>query len=283
MAILSVDEHWDSRATDSQAKFQRTHTRRFLVIVDDTDDYGMAILAHASIPANLAVHPTDSDAQVKSRKVSNDSQFHEKWWADITYDTWWDDDPDTYADIPTDRPAIVDWTFEKATKAVQYDVDDDAIENSAGVPISPPLEIDLSLPVATVLKNYVPGAIPALMTFQDTVNSDEYTLDGQTFQPGQVKVRGITIGKKQKQNGVLFVPVTWQLAIKYDGWRPHRVLDCGFSELVAGEWKTIRNASGPLPQPSRLDGSGLRLAPGDPPVYLSFALNRELSFVGAVP
>lgn len=283
MAVTSHNEHWESLQGQQDMRFRRTYKRRFIVVVDDNANYSNLLFSHASTPDNGDAHPNDASAFVVNVKCYADSAFFGKWWIDVDYDSWFEEHPDYFTESPLAKPNVIEWGFEKLVKAVQYDINDDDIVNSAEVPYSPPLEIEYPISIATVTKNYAVGSVPSLRTYYGAVNSDIFTLDGTAYPVGSLKISGMTFSKKQKQNGTSFIAVSWMIAYKEDKWLPHRVLDQGFSELVADKWRTILNAAGPLPNPSRLNGSGLKLAPGDAPVYLEFALNHALAFVGNVP
>ncbi len=278
MAILAVTEVWDSRSGEQSWKAQYKYARRFKVYVSDNTDHTTAILASGSVPARLAAHPTNGYALVESRKVSQDSSDPLVYFLDVSYNSVFDFDPASTNENPLLRPAIIELGFERATKAVREDLDGEAIDNSAGIPFDPPLEIEHSIPTLTITVNKAALSYATIATLQDCCNSDTW----YGFTPGQVKIRGISVKLKQ-ENGYLFWEYQWTLAVKWDGWRPTRVLDQGFHELDEDGVTPILirdNFGNPLPSPSRLDGEGNKLDPAEDAVFLEFNMVREVAFAG---
>ncbi len=280
MSISAVTEIWESRGGEQSWKGVVKYNRRFKVYCSTTADHTTAILASGSIPARLAAHPDNAYALCESRKVTQDSQDPLIYFVDVSYTSQLDIDPADTNENPLSRPAIFGFSFERATRAVREDLDGAAIDNSAGVPFDPPLELEVSVPIISIEINLSSFTFATIATIQDCVNADTW----RGFDPGTVKIRGIEVSKKF-ENNVVYWAYKWTLAIKWDGWRPVGVLDQGFHELDEdGEPMLIRdNFGNPLPHPSRLDGDGNKLAPDDASVFLAFNMNREITFSGLVP
>lgn len=280
MAITAITELWDARGAAQTWKGVVSYTRKFEVYVSDNTDHTTTILASGSLPARLAAHPTNAYARCVNRKVSQRPEDPLRYLVECEYNSQLDIDPADTNENPLSRPAIVSHSFERTTRATREDLDGNAIDNSASVPFDPPLEFETSLWIIKIEYNQASFSASTAATIQDCCNADTWS----GFAPGLVKIRGIE-ASKQYENNVVFWKINWVLAVKWDGWRPTRVLDQGFHELnVDDEPVLIRDPYGqPLPNPSRLDGAGAKLDPDDPSVFLEFNLCREINFVGLVP
>lgn len=284
MSIVNIDEVTGGTGT-LDWKVRRTYVRKFKVYCSSNSDTAATILASQSgtgdnthIPARLSVYPGDSLALVKQINVSrtNDPLI---WDVEHQYDSLFEFDPATTNENPLSRPVIVEFSFEKYTRSVREDLDGEAIQNKAGTPIDPPLEEELSIPIISISYNLATFDFDTVSDVQDCVNDDTW----HGFDQWTVKVRGLTV-KKMWENNVLFWAVNWTLAVKWDGWRPTKVLNMGYYELGDdGEPKIIRDKFGqPLPNPSLLDEDGKKLPTGEDPVYLEFALHREIDFTTTI-
>lgn len=280
MTIVNVKEL--PRTHSQNYKYQRQYQRKYLVQTTVGNDDPLNIInandGVTAIPALYAPYPSDSFALVQDRKANQRSDLF-FWDVEVSYNSVFDVDPASQDENPLSRPAIWSFSFEKAEKAVRYDLDDEPIDNSATVPIDPPLMLEHSIPIISISVNKATFSYATVSVLQDCVNSD--TWNG--FAPNTVKIRGIEVNVVW-ENNVLYFAYKWTLAVKYDAWRPVKILDMGYHEYNAGEPKLIRDAYGnPLPQPSLLDGNGEKLPDGDDPVYLDFNMNRQVAFTGLIP
>lgn len=274
MSIVSTVELWDSRSGEQSWKGVVKYARKFRVVCSDNTDHTTTILSSGSIPSRLQSHPSNAFALVESRKVSNDPADPRQYLVDVSYTSQFDQDPASTNEDPLSRPAIWSFSFERATKAVREDLDGNALDNSAGVPFDPPVEVETSIPIIKIDINKASFSYASIATLQDCVN--DATWNG--FAAGTVKVRGVEV-KQQFENNQLYWSYSWTLAVKWDGWQA-KILDQGFHELDDdGEPKLIRDAFGnPLPHPSRLDGDGNKLESGEPSVFLDFTTCRTANF-----
>jgi hypothetical protein len=154
-----------------------------------------------------------------------------------------------------------------------FDKNGDTINNSAGDPFDPPLMMDDSRRVISVSKNL--AAHPTwILNYQDTVNSDSFTVRGVTYTAGQGKLQRVSISNELSRNGTTYYVVQFEIHLQKNGWLL-QPLDAGFRERdYSGDLINIVNPgdneepSAPVP----LDGAGTAL---DNP---SFTNNVTLSF-----
>ena len=144
---------------------------------------------------------------------------------------------------------------------------------------------DDSRRVVTVTKNL--AVVPSwILTYQDAVNSDVFSIDGISIGIGLAKVQRVSVGEAQSRNGTSFRTVSFTIHLEKSGWLLEP-LDAGFREIgYGGERVNIVNEGDGL-QPSApvpLDGAGVHIA--DPTlancVFLSFVV-YETKVFSALP
>ena len=180
--------------------------------------------SHPSVPWIGTVHPDDGAAYLQSIDVDlTDPKFG--WTVTLNYST----ERELVTD-PTNDPAIVTLNTEQFQKPAVFDIDGYGICNSAGDPYDPPNMMDDSRRLFTVSKNM--ANVPAwVISSQDAINSDVFSLGGLTIGVGLAKVQSVAVGEPQTRNGVGFRVVTFQIQVQRDGWTL-RPLDAGFRELA---------------------------------------------------
>lgn len=160
--------------------------------------------------------------------------------------------------------------------------------NSATDPFDPPVEAPITEWIATITKNLTdpPGWV---LTYDNTVNSDEFVLDGLTVPIGCAKTEGIRIGEIMVENGFVYrtislnvvlrhkrdvrtggtytnnagaeivvpdetdVPEPWDIEVLDEGMRT-------YSE-TSKKWSNIETTDGFASKPLPLDGDGQPLDP----------------------
>jgi hypothetical protein len=288
MAIIGVAEE-ASRTTTQNWKQQRSYVRTWLVesniAKEDPLNVINASVGANSIPDLLDAYPTDAYALVQDRQAQQlDNDKGQKLWrVTVTYGSLFDEDPNYYLPNPLDRPTRVEYDTWTQQLAVQYDFDEEPIENSAGVPYDPPELADMAYPVIRLIKNLPTQDLSLLATLQMVTNSDSYLGFGED----QLLLRRYTVTRAQ-ENGVLHYVHTFELAVKWDKWTK-RLLDMGYQFYDDDEELRIARCGverSPCPHPSKLDGEGRLLPEGDDPVFNEFRLYRQValgSFLPSVP
>lgn len=187
---------------------------------------------------------------------------------------------------PTQDAAKVRVYTEQFQKVLQTDINGNSVCNSAGDPFDPPIMVDDSRRVITVQKNM--ATHPSwILSYQDAVNSDSFTVKGQTYAAGKGKVQRVDIGDEQSRNSITYYVVSFEIHLQKNGWIVSQ-LDAGFRELQAGSGSGVGSLvnivnpgdglqpSAPVP----LGGNGVSLA--NPSftnnVFLNFTAYEQLPF-----
>jgi hypothetical protein len=279
MTITFIEEISEGRSANN-TKGQRSYTRKFKLKSSANSEGPYAVGSNASLPRIGSLHPEDSFAWCVSLQVD---QFSGRfgWIVTANYSS-----ERELSEVPTNDPAIITWSSEQFQRPAVFDKDGNAIVNSAGDPFDPPNMMDDSRRVVTVTKNLT--TVPAwILTYQDAVNSDVFTVDGVSIGAGLAKIQSVSVGEVQSRNATSFRTVSFTIHLQKDGWLLEP-LDAGFREIdyASGSLVNILNP-GDSEQPSApvpLDGSGAAL---DNPsttnnVFLSFTV-YETKVFSALP
>lgn len=294
MAVVSVERTFTGRGGSQNLMRRRTYRDTFEVIVNSTGDDEQVVANAIGIPRLGGSHHRDILAIVVDVAPEQSEETPYIWHVHVTYDSQPDfpnavgpDGELAPGEIPSNpllMPATWRFTFTKTTEPATkwYAIDKDgvlsnkltAILNSSGLPFDPPLNIEKARPVIRVTKNVPFVTADMLMQFEDAINDRQW---------GRVpkwcaKIDGVESGNK-RENGVAFVELTLDIALKRDTWMP-KILDAGFYE------KTQRTEDGTPPkqvikhtkirdpfgheatEPQPLDGNGKKLKFGEDPVFL---------------
>jgi hypothetical protein len=180
---------------------------------------------------------------------------------------------------PTSDPAIISWNTEQFQKPAIWDLNGDAIVNSAGDLFDPPNMMDDSRRIVTIQKNL--AAVPAwILDYQDAVNSDSFSVDGFSIGVGKAKMQSVAVAPKESRNSISFYPVTFTICLQRDGWKLEP-LDCGFRFKSGNQRKVAVSDDATSPStPVLLNGSGGVLANPTTAnaVFLSFDIYKTRAF-----
>lgn len=227
----------------------RTYSRSFEFETTDRNNDAWDVGSHASAPRIGDVFHDAWCFSVTPRCVKG----WKIWMLDAEYSS-----ERELATDPTADPAIVTVGTEQFQKEADYDKDGYAIVNSAGDPFDPKYMMDDSRRVVRIKKN-MSGHPSWILNYQDTVNSDSFTVKGVTYTAGQGKVQNVDIGETQTRNGVPFVVVSLEIHLQRDGWKlvcP----DVGFRQIENTTQRSNIINDGDSLQPTApvpLDGSGV--------------------------
>lgn len=279
MTITYKGEIPDGRKAKN-TKGQRTYSRSFRLNTSAQSEDAYAVGSHASLPIVSDLHPSDSGAWCYDLDVDNADPW-KGWIVVASYSTERELNED-----PTLDPAVITWGSEQFQRPAVFDSAGNAICNSAGDPFDPPNMMDDSRRVVTVSKNI--AVVPSwILTYQDAVNSDSFSVDGITIGIGLAKIQSVSVSERQKRNGTAFRVVSFQIHLQKSGWLLEP-LDAGFRELVygTGALVNIKNAGDELQPtaPVPLNGAGMALE--DPSttnsVFLSYTV-YETKVYSALP
>lgn len=274
MAVTYVGELSEGRrATNSRGV--RTYTRVFRLTTSSQTDNAYTVGSNGSLPVIGNTFPSDGNAYCTDLDVQCVRGWR-IWDVTATYST-----ERQLNTTPTSDPVFVQWDTEQFQKPATQDKDGDAVVNSAGDPFLPPEQMDDSRRVVTITKNL--SSVPAwILTYQDAVNSDTFTIDGISIAIGEAKMQRVSVGPAEIRNGTAFRAVTFVIALRRDGWA-YKILDQGYNEKDPAD-STKRKpitVRGQLPtSPVLLDGNGNQLA--NPAtanaVYLTYNVYKTQAF-----
>lgn len=279
MTVTYKGEDPEGRSASNDTGMRR-YTRVFKLETSDRSEGPYAVGSHASLPKIGSLYPDDPYAWCKTLDVAWVAGW-KAWKVTANYTS-----ERELAEDPTGDPAVISWDSEQFQRPAIFDKDGNAICNSAGDPFDPPNMMDDSRRIVTITKNL--AVVPTwILTYQDAVNSDTFTVDGVSVGVGVAKMQRVSVGPTERRNAITFRPVTFQIHLERDGWLLEP-LDAGFRELQAGSGSgagslvnIVNPGDGLQPSaPVPLDGAGVSLT--DPSttnnVFLSFSVYQTLAF-----
>lgn len=250
MTVHFLEEDAGAR-TATNSRGVRTYTRAFRFRVDSQADDAWEVGSHPDSPRIgqafrdawcISVTPACTDP-----------------WTGWTVTAEYSSEREMNEDPTQDAMQIRVYT-EQFQKPAVFDKDGNKIVNSAGDPFDPPPMMDDSRRVISLVRN-VPAYPAWVLSYQDVVNSDAFTVRGITYAIGVGKVQSVSISDAQKRNGIDFYTLEVLIHLQKNGWIL-KTLDVGFRELDANnELVNILNpgdgerVSSPVP----LNGSGQAL------------------------
>ena len=274
MAVTYVGELSEGRRAQND-RGVRTYTRVFRLTTSSQSDNAFTVGSNGSLPVIGNTFPSDGNAYCTNLDVQCIRGWR-IWDVTATYST-----ERVLNTVPTSDPTYITWDTEQFQKPATQDKDGKGVVNSAGDPFIPAEQMDDSRRVVTVQKNL--ANVPTwILSYQDAVNSDAFTIDGRSIAIGEAKMQRVSVGPPEIRNGTTFRQVTFVIALRRDGWA-YKILDQGFNEKDPAD-TTKRKAiyiNGQLPSsPVLLDGTGK--AQTDPKtanaVYLTFNVYKQQAF-----
>ena len=274
MAVTYVGELSEGRRAQND-RGVRTYTRVFRLTTSSQSDNAFTVGSNGSLPVIGNTFPSDGNAYCTNLDVQCIRGWR-IWDVTATYST-----ERVLNTVPTSDPTYITWDTEQFQKPATQDKDGKGVVNSAGDPFIPAEQMDDSRRVVTVQKNL--ANVPTwILSYQDAVNSDAFTIDGRSIAIGEAKRQRVSVGPPEIRNGTTFRQVTFVIALRRDGWA-YKILDQGFNEKDPAD-TTKRKAiyiNGQLPSsPVLMDGTGK--AQTDPKtanaVYLTFNVYKTQAF-----
>jgi hypothetical protein len=219
---------------------------------------------------------------VRRIEPTQDGDNPKLWVVRVEYDTEMPEEED-----PFDRPPEYSWTFAQFQKVAALDINGNAIVNSAGQYFDPPIEIDDSRPVLTIVRNEIYFNPAIAIAYQDAINSEWFF----GFAPGVVKVANISAVSQVEDdypsagNKFYYWKVTYEFMMRRGGWTL-QLLDQGrfkISAVADGDvmLEPIRDADlQPVTDPLPLNGSGQPIDEPGPTncVFLPYQVYQALPF-----
>jgi len=274
MAVTYVGELSEGRrATNDRGV--RTYTRVFRLTTSSQTDNTFTVGSNGSLPVIGNTFPSDGNAYCTNLDVQCIRGWR-IWDVTATYST-----ERVLNTVPTSDPTYITWDTEQFQKPATQDKDGKGVVNSAGDPFIPAEQMDDSMRIVTVQKNLT--AVPSwILSYQDAVNSDAFTVDGHSVAIGEAKMQRVSVGPPEIRNGTTFRQVTFVIALRRDGWA-YKILDQGYNEKnpAAPTGRQPIYIKGHIPSgPVLLDGTGK--AQTDPKtanaVFLTFNVYKQQAF-----
>ena len=251
MTVHFLEEDAGAR-TATNSRGVRTYTRAFRFETDSQTDDAWEVGSHPDSPR---IGQAFRDAWCISVTPACTDPW-KGWTVTAEYSSAIEMNED-----PTQDAMQIRVYTEQFQKPAVFDKDGNKIVNSAGDPFDPPLMMDDSRRVISLVRNV--AAYPSwVLTYQDAVNSDTFTVRGITYAVGVGKVQSVSISDAQVRNGYPFYTLEVLIHLQKNGWilQP---LDVGFRELDYAGTSLINilnpgdneRPSAPVP----LDGAGRAL------------------------
>ena len=274
MAVTYVGELSEGRRAQN-SKGIRTYTRVFRLTTSSQTDDAYTVGSNGSLPVIGNTHPSDGNAYCTDLDVQCVRGWR-IWDVTATYST-----ERVLSSTPTSDPTYITWDTEQFQKPATQDKDGKGVVNSAGDPFIPAAQMDDSRRIVTVQKNL--ANVPTwILSYQDAVNSDTFTIDGRSIAIGEAKMQRVSVGPPEIRNGTTFRQVTFVIALQRDGWAM-KLLDQGYNEKdpTAPTGRKLIYLKGQIPSgPVLLDGTGK--AQTDPKtanaVFLTFNVYKQQAF-----
>ena len=187
MAVTNLGEDPGGR-TATNTKGVRTYSRRWKLETSSKSDDAYAVGSASGLPLIGSAHPSDAGAFCVSLSVSNDDPW-KGWKVTAEYSSEYE-----LTTNPINDPAIITWGSEQFQKVAVEDTSGHAILNSFGDYYDPPAMMDDSRRTVTITKNL--AAVPSwILSYQDAVNNDVFTIDGFSVAIGKAKMQSVTVEK----------------------------------------------------------------------------------------
>lgn len=293
MAIVSVDELFESRQGAWTTNEGRKYTRVFRVLTNNQYDGPNVAIQAAGINRGDQYLPQGSDLgleQDTNAYCNTLSAVQEEgdslgWIVTAEYGPystlWAGGGP---AQNPLLQPIDVSWSERDQEVVADMDVDGKAIVNTAGDPYDPPIMDDDPRQVITIVRNEAMLNLPLLQLYRKAVNSDVFA----GYNPLMVRVVSIL------PKSVFHQDIGWYYQVTYEfealppwsqyaglyGWR-RTVLNQGLRSInsTTGNLQHVTINGIPVTEPVLLDKNGYyKQNNPNVPYYNVYQLRPELPF-----
>ena len=297
MAIEWIKEVAAGRSAKSDDSNDRHYTRQWLIRVTTATEGPLAATNSSALPVKgtyyrssfSGVEEWDYAATLRELDVEQDSNDLYLWRCTGRYSSKFDPartdrrGPDPGGnpnqqgnqgdESPFNKPAVKTWGTVKFQRPIERTPEEDEpIVNAVAEKFDPPVEVDDSRLVLTVVRNELVYDPVLALAYHDVVNSDQF---GQ-FAAGLCKVESIT-ASSQTWNGIEFWSTTYVIHIRKDGWQIH-LLNQGSKYVESGEFHAFKGKDGTPLSSGLLAADGTKLDFGDEPIYFTFDPYREAAF-----
>lgn len=267
-SIISIGSLGDTDVEFGSAKERRC--RRSWLIKTDARFYSeLVLLANAmstgasgyTLPIPyISTHPNDIRFLCKKLRARRSRNAPLQWTAEAEYDTAPVGDKEEEDKPPTDRRAKISWSTVKYQKAVEKDIDNKGIVNSAGMPFNPPPLKDISRWTCTVTKN-VPAVPSSVLSYVDRLNSGTFTIGELTVDAKVAKIMAIQISDLQKEADEEFYAFSYTLEFdQVDKWKGVYLQQGLLQKSGSDRIPCVDKHGAPVRSPVPLDSAGAQIA-----------------------
>lgn len=279
MTVVSAKEIHLGRGGGDESNNTRstaTDTRVYRIITDDAADDTTTILGACDTLGT--VHPNNPYLFLKRRRCENESFSKKVWLVSLDYSNDLEQSENPLHELPA-----LTWGSETVQEVISYDINDEAILNSAGDWYEDGVTEPVVYPTLKIAKKL--AAVPSwILSYANAINSDSFVVDGIAVGQYQAKMGGINIGSWAQKNNVWYRPVDITLRFR-STWIKY-VLDQGLYRIVevdVGSYdkvKCVAEDGTDVTKPVLLDGSGGQLDNPSPStaVFNSHEIWPEYSF-----
>lgn len=276
MGVTSCNEI-KGRQGELGVRNEFTATRSYLVNCNSSSDDEVTVIEYivAHIAAIGSVHPSYDYAWCKSISAQQASDDGLTWTVQLDYGQFAEDERE---ENPLQQPAQIDYDFQVEQIPIDYDQNNERIQNSCGDPPAQAIEVPAYRLVINVSRNEATFNAGLIGAYAGSVNADRWL----GFDAGQVQfLPGRTRREFDSKYGYYYV-CAYQFVVNTDGYLPLKLLDQGFRELNDDDEPVyILDADDEkLTDPALLDGNGKKLDAGEPPVFREFQHLKQLPFSG---
>lgn len=312
MSVVGFREMWDGRDGDENQNGVITYTRVFQIETDSASDTQAVVQSYHELPAKFAPHPANPLLTARRIRSSQDTESPLFWRVEVEYSNEVfpvsnsDFQNQTQSINPLDREAKIRWGFAQYQEAINYDIDNQPIWNTA-FDFYEGVTRDQSRPVITITKN-MDSVPPWILKYPDAINSDDFVIDGIQVVKWQAKCQSVQVSEKRRENNVVYRQVTIEIHLRHEieieegfasGWTL-MLVDEGFRKLepkrnadgsiIQGRyvWANIDVEGHSTTKPVLLDGStgavhpdvlaGFQPGVEVEPFFLQFDIYQELPF-----
>jgi hypothetical protein len=294
MAVLTVVER-PGRDFNYDDKGIFTGSRKWAILCDDLNTSPLTIFTAVGVN-KYDQHPNYAEAIARTPKLVQSETDGVVWFMEVAYssapfdasqqpdeeDQQAPSDDNNKLKPPELRPPVWSFSRKELMRPLERDaITDVPVVNSAGFPYDPPIEVPSSNMLIRVDFWVVNIDISAIRTRWDQVNSAAW----KGFPARTLRVNDHNAKSqfdKADGGGLL---AYWTVSAEFEHskkpWNPKKILDQGSVERISEggslRYRQITDDTGnPIVAP--LDGSGHRLAPGEPLVYRDVNAYEESDF-----
>ena len=264
MAVLAVQELYESRSTELKTEGKLSHTRAFIVQTSK-DDASLVAATAAGIPAIGDGH---ADGQSRVASVAAKTKGGEPGVFVVTVKYNNDMEKEKVEEIdPVSQDQTESWGTEERTHYATTDKGGNEILNSAGDRYDEPIEVPQVNPTLTIKRNEPYFNASTAFSYNNSLND-------RTFRGGdQGKWRVRITAEQSRQDFTDYWKVTYVFSYNENGWQPN-ILEAGLYQ----KYDAARTGAAPniVRSPCTEHGDGSRIGtPVRQPVPLD-ALGKQI-------